>query len=95
MMQVLTANQFQSGAVVYWGQQGWQRHLVDAEIFTDQDQANQALAQHQDQVVGAYLIAVEHVNGMIKPCHIREMIRAQGPSHCETNTKGGSIHVPL
>lgn len=96
MKQVLTANDFLSGAVVYWSQQGWRHDLVDADVFTDPDKADEVLAKavaRPQEIVGAYLIAVEGQSGQWRPTHIRESIRAQGPSIVETYNKRGSSHV--
>ena len=98
MKQVLTANEFASGAVVYWSKKGWQKNLADADVFDDQDKADDVLAMVEirpDEVIGAYLIAVEGQSGQWRPTHIREVIRAQGPSIQETHNKGGSNHVSL
>lgn len=98
MTQVLTANDFASGAVVYWSTQGWQKNLAKADVFIDQGKADEALAMAEasiHEVVGAYLITVEGQSGQWQPTHIREVIRAHGPSIKETHNKGGSSHVSL
>ena len=98
MTQVLTANVFASGAVVYWSQQGWQKNLADADVFSDQVKADEVLAKAEaspQEIVGAYLITVEGQSGQWRPTHIREVIRAHGPSIKETHNKGGSSHVSL
>lgn len=98
MTQVLTANDFASGAVVYWSKEGWQKNLADADVFHDHDTAEEMLAMAEatpKEVVGAYLITVEGQSGHWQPSHFREVIRAQGPSHQETYIKGGSVHVSL
>ena len=98
MKQVLTANDFGSGAVVYWSKQGWQKNLVDADVLDDQGKADEALTiaeTRPHEVVAAYLIAVEGQSGQWQPIHIRELIRAHGPSIQETYNKGGSSHVSL
>ena len=98
MTQVLTANDFASGAVVYWSKEGWQKNLADADGLDDQGKAEEMLAMAEanpQEVVGAYLIAVEGKSGQWRPSHIREVIRAQDPSHQETYNKGGSVHVSL
>ena len=98
MTQVLTANDFASGAVVYWSKEGWQKNLADADGLNDQGKADEVLSLAEatpQEVVGAYLITVEGQFGQWRPSHIREVIRAQGPSHQETYNKGGSVHVSL
>ncbi|MGI9483658.1 MAG: DUF2849 domain-containing protein, partial [Hyphomicrobiales bacterium] len=36
--------------------------------------------EENHQVTGAYLVATTHEDGVVTPVHIRERIRAQGPT---------------
>jgi len=82
MTQVITANDFASGGVVYLGEEGWQGNLSQAIVFNDDQSAADALAAHNipSEVVGVYAIEVQVDGGAIKPVHIREVLRAEGPS---------------
>ena len=97
-MIVLTANDFASGAVVYHGKDGWVLSIQQAEIFQDEDDAQEALNnadQRPDLIVGAYLIAVNCVNGKINPTHIREQIRSTGPTHHNVQSAQEVHHVSI
>ena len=82
---VITANDLFDGEVVFWASAtAWRRRLNDAHPFTDQAEAEAALAQvRADEVVGAYIIDVTRNgdDGGLATTHIREAIRAQGPSN--------------
>ncbi|TQM92347.1 DUF2849 domain-containing protein [Roseinatronobacter monicus] len=82
---VLTANDLFEGDVVYFTATGdWSRQHTDALLFTDQQEAAEALAAAQAQperFVGPYLaLAHSGLNGP-EPAHFREAFRARGPSN--------------
>lgn len=100
---VVTANAFDTGEVVYLSQGGWTVDLASAQIFSDADQAQEAMvsAARPDLVVGAYLIDVE-VDGratpaVITPTQFREKIRAIGPTnyHHGKQEQEGVDHVSV
>lgn len=78
---VITANDLYDGEVVFWASPTlWQRQLAQAHAFTDKTEAEAELAKvRANEVVGAYIIDVAHPK--IRPTHIREEIRALGPSN--------------
>ena len=81
---VITANALLEGDVIYISTSGWTRDLAEAEIFTDEDNANQRLSEAAAQindVVGVYLADVSDENGIPTPTHFREDFRAKGPSN--------------
>jgi hypothetical protein len=81
---VITANDLYNGEVVFWkSPDAWSYLLSDSYVFDDNDDANDNLGRARpDQVVGAYLIAVDvDANDQITPTHLREAIRASGPSN--------------
>jgi len=82
MPQVITANDFTTGGVVYLSLNGWQVDLNQAKVFDDdKSAANASLAKgNPNEVVGVYAIEVECDGDQIKPVHIREWLRARGPS---------------
>ena len=81
---VVTANDLLEGDVIYQTQSGWTRDLADAEVLTDEADADLRLidaAQQHSTVVGAYLADVANDSGAPTPKHFREDFRATGPSN--------------
>jgi hypothetical protein len=81
---VVTANALLEGDVIYQTATGWTRNLVEAEVLTDEADADlrmiDALAQ-ADLVVGVYLADVTPEPEGPRPTHFREEFRAKGPSN--------------
>ena len=82
---VITANALLEGDVVYFtAQDTWSRHLSEADLLTDEADADLRLLTAQarpDLVVGVYLAdEVDGPNGP-EPTHFREEFRRTGPSN--------------
>lgn len=83
-LKVITANHLLAGDVIYQTADGWTRSLADAEVLTDEADADLRLieaSQQVDEVVGAYLADVAIEDGTPVPTHFRETFRATGPSN--------------
>lgn len=81
---VVTANHLLEGDVIYQTATGWTRRLSEAELLTDEADADLRLIdalQQTDAVVGAYLADVKLVNNTLEPTHFREEFRTTGPSN--------------
>ncbi|MEE9588272.1 MAG: DUF2849 domain-containing protein [Hyphomicrobiaceae bacterium] len=84
--QVLTANRLSDGLVVFLGPDGeWREGLAEAAIAKSKEVADAleaagADAEDNNVVVGAYLIGVIENDGRRRAAHIREHLRALGPS---------------
>ena len=81
---VVTANALLEGDVIYLTATGWTRDLTQAEVLTDEADADLRLIEASaqvDEVVGAYLANVEVKDGIPHPTHFREEFRATGPSN--------------
>ena len=84
--QVITANRLDDGVVVFFTpQRAWGEVLGDSHLFADAATAATALAnakldEARDIVVDPYLIDVVDRNGAIAAKHLREVIRATGPT---------------
>ena len=85
LSQVVTASDLLVGDVIYQtADDGWTRHLADAEILTDEAHAQLRLldaARQQDSVIGAYLAPVAGDRARAAATHFREVLRATGPSN--------------
>lgn len=82
---VVTANALLEGDVVYLTPADtWSRHLRDAEVLTDEADAQIRLidaSARTDEVVGVYLADVRPEAKGPKPTHFREAFRMSGPSN--------------
>ena len=93
---VVTANALLEGDVIYQTATGWSRDLSEAEVLTDEADADLRLidaAQQVDIVVGAYLADVDATDGTPKPTHFREDFRATGPSIYAHGKQEAASHV--
>lgn len=81
---VITANALLEGDVVYLTGDSWTRELRDAEVLTDEADADLRLIEASAQtgkVVGVYLADVTLEGDTPVPVHFREDFRATGPSN--------------
>jgi hypothetical protein len=82
---VVTANHLLEGDVVYLtSDDQWSRRLQEAEILTDEADAQIRLIDASariDEVVGVYLADVSPGKSGPEPTHFREAFRAKGPSN--------------
>lgn len=81
---VVTANALLEGDVIYQTATGWSRDLAEAEVLTDEADADLRMidaAQQVELVVGVYLADVDTSGPTPKPKHFREDFRARGPSN--------------
>ncbi len=82
---IITANALIEGDVVYLtADDSWTRHLSQADLITDEADAQLRLLQAEAQselVVGVYLVdAIASADGP-EPTHFREEFRRTGPSN--------------
>lgn len=81
--QIVTANRLDDGAVVYLDASGrWTETVGCARVVADADDSA-ALLRGAEEAVGLvtpYLIPVVVDGGAIRPAHIKEVIRATGPT---------------
>ena len=79
-MKILTGNDLKSGAVTWWTGEGWSLHVEEAADVGEHGEeiaAREAAARH---VVSPYVIDGEKSADGIRPAHIKERIRALGPT---------------
>ena len=79
-MKVLTGNDLKSGAVVWWTGSGWSLHVDDAADAGDHADAILAVEEAARRVNASYAIAATRDQDGIRPAHIKERIRALGPT---------------
>ena len=82
---VVTANALLEGDAVWLrADGGGSRHLHEAQLFEDEELANEALRHalaQPDLVVGAYLADAQAGANGPEPTHFREAFRTRGPSN--------------
>ncbi|MGB7204550.1 MAG: DUF2849 domain-containing protein [Anderseniella sp.] len=83
---VVTANLVSSGDTVFRAPGSkWVRSIDEAEVLMCQDTGFVAVGYAEEdvrtnKVMGLYLIEVSRETGYVRPIHIRERIRALGPT---------------
>lgn len=80
-MKILTGNDLKSGAVVWWDGEGWSLHVEDAVDVADEADTILAREEAARRVNACYAIDAEREeSGGIRPAHIKERVRALGPT---------------
>jgi hypothetical protein len=79
-VKILTANDLRSGAVVWWDGQGWSLHVDAAVDVSDEGEAIAARERAAQAVVDTSVIAATVNAGAVRPAHIKDRIRALGPT---------------
>ena len=79
-MKIITGNDLKSGAVIWWAGDGWSLHVEDAVDVGDHGEQILAVEDAACRVNGGYVIdAVADAQGP-RPAHIKDRIRAYGPT---------------
>ena len=79
-MKVLTGNDLGTGQVTWWDGEGWSLHVDDAVDVGDKADTILAVEQAARRVNGAYAIDASREDGHVVPAHIKDRIRAVGPT---------------
>jgi hypothetical protein len=79
-VKILTGNDLKSGAVVWWDGSGWSLHVEDAVDPGEEADAILARESAAQRVNAAYAVDAELADGVVRPRHIKERIRALGPT---------------
>ncbi|MEO8722928.1 MAG: DUF2849 domain-containing protein [Sphingobium sp.] len=79
-MKLLTGNDLASGDVIWWTGNGWSRHVGDAVDVADNGDALLASESAARRVNAAYIIDADATAAGPLPTHIKERIRASGPT---------------
>ena len=86
MSYAISANRLCDGVVVFLSPAGWVEHLADAERFPDKAAAEAALEararadEKRNLLVDPTAFELREAGGRIEAAHIREAIRANGPT---------------
>ncbi len=79
-MKILTGNDLKTGAVIWWTGGEWSLHVAAATDVGDQGEAIAAAESASRRVVGAYVIDAKQDADGVRPAHIKDRIRALGPT---------------
>lgn len=79
-MNILTGNNLESGAVVWWDGTGWSLYVDDAVDVGDR--ADEIIAREQSarRVNSAYVLDASRDENGVRPAHIKDRVRALGPT---------------
>jgi len=79
-VKILTGNDLSSGDVVWWSGTGWSRHVEDA---ADVGEGGESIARAEEgarRVNVPYVIDAEATFDGPRPAHIKDRVRALGPT---------------
>jgi hypothetical protein len=79
-MKILTGNDLKSGAVTWWAGNGWSLHVGEAVDVGDDADAILARESAAQRVNAAYAIDAMRDEIGVRPAHIKDRIRALGPT---------------
>ena len=80
-MKLLTGNDLKTGDVTWWTGSGWSRHVDDAVDAGEEAEAILAAEEAARRVNVPYIIeATREDDGSVRPAHIKDRIRALGPT---------------
>lgn len=79
-MKILTGNDLGSGAVVWWNGAEWSLHVEEAVDVGDDADTILAREEAARRVNAAYAIDAVRDQRGVRPAHIKDRIRALGPT---------------
>jgi hypothetical protein len=79
-VKILTGNDLKTGAVIWWDGQAWSRHVDDAVDVGEHGADIAAAESAARRVVDANVIDGTRTAEGVRPAHIKDRIRALGPT---------------
>ena len=79
-MKLLTGNDLPSGDVVWWAGTGWSRHVEDAIDVSERGESIARAEEGARRVNVPYVIDAEPTQQGPRPAHIKDRVRALGPT---------------
>lgn len=79
-MKILTGNDLSTGDVIWWAGDGWSRQVGDSVDVGDKGDDLARAEEAALRVVGAYVIDACRDEEGVRPAHIKDRIRALGPT---------------
>jgi hypothetical protein len=79
-MKIITGNDLKTGAVIWWTGSDWSIHVEDAADVGDDGEQILAVEDAACRVNGGYVIDAEKDADGVRPLHIKDRVRAYGPT---------------
>lgn len=79
-MRILTGNDLRTGAVIWWTGTYWSLHVEDAVDVAGEEDRIAPREEAAQRVNGPHAIDAELHEGSPRPAHIKDRIRARGPT---------------
>ena len=79
-MRILTGNDLKTGAVTWWTGSDWSLHVEDAIDVTGKEDEIARREESARRVNVPYVIDAELEGGSPRPTHIKDRVRALGPT---------------
>ncbi|MBA3897763.1 MAG: DUF2849 domain-containing protein [Sphingomonadaceae bacterium] len=79
-MNLLTGNDLKTGAVIWWTGRDWSLHVEDAADVGEGGEAILTAEEGARRVNGPAIIAAVATSAGPRPAHIKDRIRALGPT---------------
>jgi hypothetical protein len=79
-MKIITGNDLKTGAVTWWTGSDWSIHVADAADAGDHAEEIMAREAAACRVNNPYVIEGERTADGVRPAHIKDRIRALGPT---------------
>ncbi len=79
-MKLLTGNDLKSGLVTWWTGKDWSINIEDAVDVGEEGEAILAAEEAARRVNSPYIIDGDEDSGTPRPAHIKDRVRALGPT---------------
>jgi len=79
-MKLLTGNDLKSGDVIWWNGLDWSRFVAEAADVSDDGEGILHREEAAQRVNAPYIVDAEQTDNGPRPAHIKERIRALGPT---------------
>jgi len=79
-VKLLTGNDLPTGDVIWWTGSGWSRHVAEAADVGTDGEALAKLEEAARRVNGPYVIEATATPQGPRPAHIKDRVRALGPT---------------